>query len=56
LWFGLLRWFFCLLGPIGPSILFLLFLFFGGVLWFIYDWQGFITLKANMKQTRCQIL
>jgi len=39
-----LGWFFCLLGR-GPSILFIVFppFFFFGVLWFIWDWQGFIS-------------
>jgi hypothetical protein len=32
---------------VGPSILFLVFSLFW-LLWFIYDWQGFIILKTNL--------
>jgi hypothetical protein len=40
LWFALLGGSFVFL-DVGPSILFLVFPLFW-VLWFIYDWQGFI--------------
>jgi hypothetical protein len=43
LWFGLLGGSFVFL-HVGPSILFLVFPLIW-VLWFLFDWQGFITLR-----------
>ncbi len=48
LWFTLLGGSFVFL-DVGPSILFLVFIFFG-VLWFIYDWQGFIIYLHGLQQ------
>jgi hypothetical protein len=45
LWFALLGGSFVFL-DVGPSILFLVFPIFG-VLWFSFDWQGFIILKRT---------
>jgi len=44
-----LRWFFCLLGCVGPSILFLVFPLFW-VLWFIFYWQGFIIKQGEERE------
>jgi hypothetical protein len=60
LWFTLLAGSFVFL-DMGPSILFLVFPFFFGVLWFNYDWQGFIiwhtqTRRKWRKTSTIQIL
>jgi hypothetical protein len=44
-----LRWLFCLLGCVGPSILFLVFSLFW-VLWFIFHWQGFIIKQGEERE------
>jgi hypothetical protein len=45
LWFALLGGSFVIF-YVGPCILFLVFPLFG-VLWFSFDWQGFIILKGT---------
>ncbi len=44
-----LRWFFGLLGCVGPSILFLVFWLFW-VLWFIFNSQGFIIKQGEERE------
>jgi hypothetical protein len=46
LWFAVLGGSFVFLDMMGPFILFIVFSLFFWVLWFIYDWQGFISTSV----------
>jgi hypothetical protein len=47
LWFAVLDRSFVFLDVMGPFILFIVFSLFFWVLWFIYDWQGFISTSIG---------